>query len=103
MNALTIPQKPEALQAGNDNPNIDRAGTPRTVVFDGEKAFWNDTRKELTQREYEDIFGMSKEDLVDYQEGEEDYLDYFAPYPEDEEDCPEDEGTTGRPSDPSSC
>lgn len=69
MNALTIPQKLEALQAGNDNPNI---------------------------------FGMSKEDLVDYQEGEEDYLDYFAPYPEDEEDCPEDEGTTGRPSDPSS-
>lgn len=28
MNALTIPQKPEALQAVADNPNIDRAGTP---------------------------------------------------------------------------
>lgn len=43
--------------------------TPRTVVFCGDVAFWADTHEELTSEEYENILGITEEDLADLSKG----------------------------------
>ena len=43
--------------------------TPRTVMFCGDVAFWTDTHEELTSEEYENILGITEEDLADLSKG----------------------------------
>lgn len=43
--------------------------TLRTILFDGEKAFWTDTNEELTTEEYEDILGNTEDDLAELSAG----------------------------------
>lgn len=43
--------------------------TLRTIMFDGEKAFWTDTNEELTTEEYEDILGITKDGLAELSAG----------------------------------
>lgn len=51
--------------------NSAKEGTtaPRTIVFCGDVAFWADTHEELTSEEYENILGITEEDLADLSKG----------------------------------
>lgn len=57
--------------AASGGINSAKEGTtaPRTIVFCGDVAFWADTHEELTSEEYENILGITEEDLADLSKG----------------------------------